>query len=124
MLSRALFAVAVCVSTPAFADTHFFAAMEDVPLAPGLSEGAGYQFEEAGGRIVGATASGRATPAAVRSFYADTLPALGWSLSPTGTDELVFLRGRERLTLSIRREGPGAALEVRLFTRPASMNAD
>ena len=98
--------------------------MDDVPLAPGLSEGPGYQFEEAGGRIIGATASGRATPTAVRAFYGETLPALGWSLSPTGTDELVFLRGRERLTLSIRREGQGASLDVRLFTRPASMNAD
>lgn len=123
-MSRALFLVAVLIASPAFADTRFFAAMEDVPVAPGLSEGAGYQFEEAGGRIVGAAASGRATPAAVRAFYNDTLPALGWSLSPTGTDELVFLRGRERLTLAIRSQGQGAMLDVRLFTRPASMNAD
>lgn len=112
------------VASPAFADTRYFAALEDVPLAPGLTEAAGFQFEEAGGRIIGATANGRATPAAVRAFYSDTLPALGWSQSPTGTDELVFLRGRERLTFSVRREGQGAALDVRLFTRPASMNAD
>ena len=123
-MSRALFLAAILIVSPAFADTRFFAAMEDVPLAPGLIEGAGFQFEEAGGRIIGSTATGRATPAAVRSFYTDTLPALGWSQSPTGTDDLVFLRGRERLTLSIRREGQGAALDVRLFTRPASMNAD
>ena len=30
--------------------------MDDVPLAPGLIEGAGFQFEEAGGRIIGAMA--------------------------------------------------------------------
>ncbi|WP_395646645.1 hypothetical protein [Terricaulis sp.] len=123
-MSRSLFLAAILIASPAFADTRFFAALDDVPLAPGLSEGAGFQFEEAGGRIIGATATGRATPEAVRAFYADTLPSLGWSLSPTGADELVFLRGRERLAFSIRRDGQGAALDVRLFTRPASMNAD
>lgn len=124
-MSRAVFVAALICATAAHAEARFFSGIDDLPLAPGLSEAQSFQFDEAGGRITGATASGRATPAAVRAFYTETLPALGWSSSPNGESrDLVFLRGRERLTLSIVASGDGASLEVRLLVRPAAMNAD
>lgn len=122
---RAVIAVLILAcAAPAFAETRFFAAIEDLPVADGLvEEGVGFSFEDASGRMVSASARGAVAPAAVGGFYLDTLPALGWSYSPGGED-LVFLRGRERLILFIAAEDAGSTLEVRLFTRPASMNAD
>src|SRR5262245_42332404 len=102
-MSRAVFLAAALCAAPAHAETRFLSGMEDVPLAPHLTEqGPGFFFEDANGRITGAVAQGRTTAEAVRRFYTDTLPALGWSLSPNGPGvegDLVFLRGRERLTL-------------------------
>lgn len=121
-----LLAVA-CFAASAHADTRYFSAMEDLPLAPGLSEaGPGLWFDDPNGRITGAMAHGSVAPEAVRRFYLDTLPALGWALSPgAGVDgELVFLRGRERLALAITARNGGAELEARLFVRPASMRGD
>jgi hypothetical protein len=123
-VNRFIFAAALICALPAYADARFFAAIEDLPLAPGLEErAAGFSFDSAGGRVVGALAEGPAATAAVRAFYLETLPALGWSFSPGGED-LVFLRGRERLTLSIAPHSGGARLQARLFTRPAAMDAD
>ncbi len=123
-MSSLAFVAAILCAAPAFADARFFATLEDVPLAPGLEERvSGFSFEGAGGRVTSALAEGRATPGAVRAFYVETLPQLGWSFSPGG-DDLVFLRGRERLTLAISPSGAGAHLDVRLFTRPAAVNAD
>jgi hypothetical protein len=124
-MSRAVFVAALICATAAHAEARFFSGIDDLPLAPGLSEGQSFQFDESGGRITGATASGRTTPAAVRAFYAETLPSLGWSSSPNGESrEMVFLRGRERLTLTITAAGSVASLDVRLLTRPAAMNDD
>jgi hypothetical protein len=64
---------------PALAD-RFVAGTEDVPLMPGLVPVAGsaLTFDKPQGRIVEAQASGKVTRAAVRHFYAASLPQLGW----------------------------------------------
>ena len=122
-MSRALFAVAaIFLATPAHAD--YFDAIEDLPVAPGLEEAApGFSFDGAAGRIIGASASGETPPAIIRTFYAQTLPALGWSQSPGVSEDgdLIFLRGRERLALTIAPRANGSAVRVRLFMRPSSL---
>jgi len=124
-VSRFAFIAAVIAAAPAHAETHYFGAMPDLPLPAGFAElHTATGFDGATGRLVMADATGVATPAQVRSFYNDSLPALGWSLSPTGDDELVFLRGRERLAFTVSGEPAHLRLHVQLTVRPASMNAD
>lgn len=101
------------------ADAQYFGTIEDVPLAPALSETQpGYVFDAGAGRVVGAEASGPADLAGVRAFYVETLPALGWALS-SGGDPLVFVRGREQMTLRIAEEGEVIRLRVELIVRSA-----
>ena len=126
-MSRALIVAALLAAGPAFAEGRFFSAIEDLPLAPGLEEaGPPIWFDDANGRIVGAVARGPAAPAAVRRFYLDTLPALGWSLSPgAGVEsELVFLRRQEPLALMISPRDGGAQMETRLFIQTAPSRDD
>jgi hypothetical protein len=84
---------------PALADS-FVAGTEDVPLMPGLQPVAGsaISFDKPQGRIVEAQASGKVTRAAVRQFYASTLPQLGWK--PAGAE--TWRREREMLRLDFR----------------------
>lgn len=106
------------------ANAEYFDAIEDLPVAPGLEEAApGFSFDGAAGRIVGANAAGQASAHNVREFYAETLPALGWSPSPgvSADGDLIFLRGRERLALSVAPRADGSAVRVRLFMRPSSL---
>lgn len=61
------------------AEGAFLTELEDLPLAPGLAETpGGMLFDSPTGRIVEATARGDATAEQVISFYAQTLPELGW----------------------------------------------
>jgi hypothetical protein len=121
----ALFATLACAaSAPAWAQTSYFAAIEDLPLAPGLEERGGFEFAGADGRIIDAEAAGAASAGATRRFYEAALPALGWSQSPAGAGALVFLRGRERLTLTLQEIQGGVLLSARLVLRPASMAVD
>jgi hypothetical protein len=77
--------------------SSFFIAIEDMPVAPGLTEKAdsGITFDTPGGRIVSVEAHGNARIPAVRAFYAKALPPLGWVSN--GTD--AYRRDDERLTL-------------------------
>lgn len=121
-MSRAFFVAVAAITAPAFAEGRFFSAIEDLPLAPGLEEtSVDYAFAGEEGRIIGAEAQGSGSPEAVRAFYRETLPALGWSQSPgAGSDgELVFQRGRERLSLTIDEAEAGAQVGVRLSVRPS-----
>jgi hypothetical protein len=61
----------------------FLAGTEDVPLAPGLKnqEKTLIVFDKPEGRIVEIEARGKATRQAVESFYATSLPELGWVLA-------------------------------------------
>lgn len=126
-MRRALVAIALLAAAPAHAETRFLAAFDDIPLAPGLAEVANsaFAFAAAEGRIAESTATGReADLPAVRAWYAQALPALGWALQSDAGD-LVFARGRERLTVTLARGSDGAAtVRFRLVARPASLALD
>lgn len=122
-MSRALLFAAAVLFAPS-AHAEYFEAIEDLPVAPGLDEATpGFSFDGAAGRIIGASAAGDAPPATIRTFYTQTLPALGWAQSPGVSEQgdLIFLRGRERLALTIAQQANGSALRVRLFMRPSSL---
>lgn len=71
---------------PAFASDAFFSVVEDLPLAPGLNEEpGGFLFESPTGRIVEVSATGTIAPAEIESFYAQSLPQLGWQRLAPGT---------------------------------------
>jgi len=122
MSRAAIFAVAAVVcATPASADVGYFAAIDDLPMPPGFAEGeAGGSFTSPGGRIVLASAEGRLEPMAVRDFYYEALPQLGWSASPQSDGSLVFVRGRERLSFTIERSDRRTRLGAQLVILPAS----
>jgi hypothetical protein len=92
----------------------FVAGTEDVPLMPGLQPVAGsaLTFDKPQGRIVEAQASGPVTRAAVNTFYAQTLPQLGWR--PAGGDAW----RREGETLRIDFHGHDGALTVGFTLAP------
>ena len=122
MILRAL-VISLTLSGAAVAETRFLAALDDVPLAPGLEERADatFAFASAEGRIAEAAASGRTTRTAVNGYYAEALPALGWTLDRADT----FVRGRERLTLDYGLGSDGAlTVRFRLVARPASLALD
>src|SRR3546814_2954347 len=78
--------------------------VEDLPLMPGLAEiaDAATVFDAPQGRIVESYAAGTVAAAEIRSFYAQTLPQLGWTAVDAGqAGPLEFRREGERLTLEI-----------------------
>jgi len=94
----------------------FLSVLDDMPLAPGLTELADQaaEFETPAGRIVDGAAAGIAEPRAVAAFYDRTLPALGWAREGAGR----FVRDQERLTIAT---SPGQAkghVVVRFSLRP------
>src|SRR3546814_7081615 len=60
--------------------------VEDLPLMPGLAEiaDAATVFDAPQGRIVESYAAGTVAAAEIRSFYAQTLPQLGWTAVDAG----------------------------------------
>jgi hypothetical protein len=117
-VSRFVFAAALICAAPAFADTAYFAQIEDLPIAPGLEEtGDRFDFTDAGARVLGASARGSAQAEQVRAYYQAALPELGWALSvgSGGENETVSLRGREELALSFLQRGETLEVQVRLF---------
>ncbi len=96
----------------------FLAALDDVPVMPGMTEDASatVAFDTAAGRIVTARIKGRVRAGldvgALLSFYAASLPALGWRAeSPTR-----FLRDGE--TLVLRAQAQGGELSLVFELRP------
>jgi hypothetical protein len=122
-MSRALiFAAAMLCASPAFAETSYFAQIDDLPVAPGLEETADRtEFSSADVRIVGSSASGRAEAEHVRAYYGASLPPLGWALlvGGGGENETTYMRGREQLSLSFFQRGDELQLNVLLFSRSA-----
>ncbi len=96
------------------AKSSFLAGFDDLPLTPGLREikDAGVVFDKPEGRIVEAYAEGDLSVAKVRSFYAATLPQLGWRAEGAGR----YRREGEVLSIGIRAAGKG--LTVRFFLSP------
>jgi hypothetical protein len=116
LLLAALFALA----TPAVgaaqqaAGDGYVADVADLPLMAGLEEvtDAGMAFDKPSGRIVEAYAHGAVAVAAVRRFYRETLPQLGWQR--LGRDR--FAREDERLEIDYL--GADGDLTVRYTLQP------
>ena len=104
-------AAAICATLAGAADV-FLSRLEDLPLAPGLSEdaAAGLSFDSAGGRIVEAYARGNMTEQQVLQFYEETLPQLGW----IADNERQYRRGGERLRLELTPSGQGLTVHYSL----------
>jgi hypothetical protein len=69
-------------------------------------------------------AEGALTPLAVREFYYETLPQLGWSVSPQTDGALVFQRGREELSFTVETVNGRTHLGARLVVAAAPSNGD
>lgn len=125
-MSRAFFSAAILLAAPAAAEAAYFSAIEDLPLPPGFTEraSAGEGFGSESGRIVLLAAEGALTPLAVREFYYEALPQLGWSVSPQTDGTLVFQRGREELSFTVDSADGRTTLGVRLVVLPAPSNGD
>jgi hypothetical protein len=92
----------------------YVADVADLPLMAGLSEveGAGVAFDKPGGRIVEAFAHGAVAKTAVRRFYRETLPQLGWRR--VGPDAYA----REGEMLKLHYLGTDGDLTVRYTLQP------
>ena len=90
--------------SPALAQARFVSGTEDLPLMMGLNEveDAGLVFDTPAGRLVEARAEGALAASAVRAFYAETLPQLGWRPLESGD----YFREGEILNIDIT-EGNG-----------------
>ncbi|WP_162937577.1 hypothetical protein [Indioceanicola profundi] len=81
---------------------------------PGLTAGqdTAILFDQPDGRIVEVLADGTAPAAAVRRFYAESLPQLGWTPDGDGA----WRRERERLELRVA--DAGGRTRVRFLLSP------
>ena len=95
---RAFSLIAPILAVPALAAEGFVEGFDELPLMPGLfSVGEGsLTFDMPAGRIVQAEARGAVSPEAVRRFYGETVPQLGWRRA--GGDDR-FVRDGEALHL-------------------------
>ncbi len=110
------FALTLSALAPALAQARFVSGTEDLPLMTGLAEveDGGMVFDTPAGRLVEARAEGAIAASAVREFYAQTLPQLGWHPLESGD----YVREGEILTIDIT-EGNGR-LAVRFALTPQS----
>ncbi|PPR10787.1 MAG: hypothetical protein CFH41_01362 [Alphaproteobacteria bacterium MarineAlpha11_Bin1] len=99
------------LTRPAISQT-FFSAIEDLPLAPGLSESVdeGVRFDSLDGRIVTAIAYGAGDIAAYRGFYDKALPSLGWQRYAVD----VYRRDKETLRLQLKRGISNVEVRIRV----------
>jgi len=99
---------------PASAAGGFVDGIDDLPLMAGLVHtGESSVFDAPSGRVVETVVEGNATPAAVLSFYAGTLPQLGWRRD--GANQ--YVRESERLVIEFPPE-IGGRTQVRFFLSP------
>ena len=75
--------------------------------------GSAVVYSKPQGRIVVVSARGRVDDDAVRAFYADTLPQLGWRRA----SEDVWQRAGERLALTFRSGADGLTVQFALAPR-------
>ncbi len=106
---------------PVLAADAFVSGINDLPLMPGLRAlpDDSTVFDAPAGRVVEAWAEGSVAREAVLSFYATTLPQLGWSA--TGSD--LFRREGETLRLEFPLAGPrgnraSGTLLIRFYLSP------
>ena len=107
-----LVVLALIFSPIRLAAADFFASIDDLPLAPGLTEvvEGGVAFDTPAGRIVTAVATGNASLDAVRAFYLKAMPPLGWSLTQGGA----YSRDGEVLNLQLKAKGSVVRLVIRV----------
>ena len=107
-------------SHPAFAaGTAYFSALEELPVAPGMTEEAqsAVRFDQPEGRIIVLQALGRMGEPEISAFYGKTLPALGWKAMGGNR----YARGGEILSLEVRpleNAGRGAGNRLNILLRP------
>ncbi|MDD3445279.1 MAG: hypothetical protein PHS60_07700 [Zavarzinia sp.] len=101
--------------------TRFLTGSEDVPLMDGLAEVADTRvvFDTPGGRIVDVNTEGAVGADAVRRYYRDSLPALGWTRDPAGDAIQTWRRNSEILEITVEEGGGGTT--VRFNLRPLSL---
>jgi hypothetical protein len=96
---------------------RFVRGIEDLPLMPGLAEAAdaGVVFDTPSGRIVQTEATGQVSRDQVLTFYAETLPQLGWRSLAAG----LFRRENEVLRIEFEEAGDPGTI-VRFALSPAT----
>lgn len=96
-------------------EAKFLSVIEDIPLMPGLveDEARAIVFDAAQGRLAETYARGQIAAQAVRDFYGDTLPALGWRAEGGSR----WVREGEALALEIAELADG--LDVHFSLSPA-----
>jgi hypothetical protein len=101
------------IAAPAHAG-EFLPGFDDLPVMPGLSavDGAGIVFDTPGGRIIEGYAAGEVTRNAVRRFYDETLPQLGWKRVASNE----FRREGEQLKIEFEGKNKNEALTTVRFT--------
>lgn len=112
----AAFAILLVAMTVAHAGTQGFAdGIEDLPLMPGLQnrKDSLTVFDSPYGSFVESMAEGAISPADITSFYARTLPQLGWTRTTTTT----FRRDTEELTLDLGHSNGATVVRFRIAPR-------
>lgn len=83
-----------CIALDVWAD--FLPQTQDIPMAPDIVlEGDYVSFDAEAGQILSFTGQVKTSCAAIGTFYANTLPSLGWIEEQAGA----FTRGSDTLTL-------------------------
>ncbi len=88
---------------------EFIDELEDLPIMPGMTQSVNdnISFGNDESRFVEAYLSGKKTTfSAVASFYAETLPQLGWHLTLRKNNALYFERDGERLDIIREKKQP------------------
>lgn len=86
----------------------FLGEIDDLPLMPGLTplQNTGVVFDSPQGRIVEVYTAGKVTRPEVISFYAESLPQLGWVVQDVGNEGAAWRRDNEVLRLMFSGTGP------------------
>ena len=112
VLVSVLGAISLLAATMTLAGDRFVSGIADLPLMPGLEEidGSAMVFSKPQGRIIEVMASGAVTSDAVRAFYDQTLPQLGWRRERAGG----WLRENELLRFDVRDNKSGLVIQFSL----------
>jgi len=111
--------IAVPIEQSRAQEAAYVAGFESLPLMSGLTElkNERVNFDTPAGRIVEAKTQGKVKVQSVETFYANTLPQLGWQKVGART----FERDGERLSIEISSaQAAGDNLIVRFAIRPFS----
>lgn len=93
----------ICIFCASFSWADFLPQTDDIPLMEGLTlkQTDDVAFDTPAGQILVFEATTKSSPDSVRSFYAKTLTALGWTWKKKDT----YVRGADTLELSFPTAG-------------------